>query len=354
MEKSKPFAGASHRSFAWINANHKRPETYHRLNAYAVQEHVRFQSTFPSTAIWLSMSGNILVDFSENRPQTYADRIRAAEEYGSRAFELDREELLAREPAIRWSKDIDCAVFFPDEGYLENDILAEELLKILSARGVRIQRTTVKRVESGLNQATLQTSDGSHNVDYVVVAAGAGSRALAARSNLDIPVADLSVPSARTHSFLGLTGISDIPLKHVVISDRINVRPRHDGRMWVQVPYIEHRVQEGESPELRNEVRVVMEDELKCLFGSTIPVERVILSGRSFPEDGKSIVGYVDDAQRIYAAVTHSGMTLAPLMARLITEELEGGSSQLLENFRPSRFADGIESILEPNFIGRQ
>src|SRR5690625_3762354 len=96
MEKDSPFAGASHRSFAWINANFKRPASYHHLNAFAVQEHIRFQEEFPSDTNWLTMSGNILVDFSENRRQTYAGRISAAREFGSSVRQLNRDRKSTR------------------------------------------------------------------------------------------------------------------------------------------------------------------------------------------------------------------------------------------------------------------
>ena len=354
MEKDGPFAGASHRSFAWINANNKQPASYHRLNSLAVQEHRRFQDDFPSNTRWLSMSGNLLVDFSENRPHTYSERMQDAKHYGSTVYALDREQLGEREPAVDWPPDVDGALFFPDEGYLENDLLREELLTQLHAQKVEIQRSIVEKVTSTSRGASVHTSVGEHNFDQVVIAAGAGSSVLAQQSGFRIPLADLSQPSPRTHSLLGLSEMTDVELTHVIISNQINVRPRHDGRIWVQVPTVEHRVVEGESSALLEEIRAVMEDELVRLFRTQVAIDRVFFSGRSFPEDGRSIVGHVDDAQRVYAAVTHSGMTLAPLIARLTAEELDGKASPLLKDFRPSRFMHGIERVREPNVIGRQ
>ena len=354
IEKEAPFAGASHRSFAWINANSKQPAAYHRLNALGVEEHIRFQEEFPSEVVWLSMTGNILADFSDHSSDTYVHRIDRAKDYGYAVEELDRAELVAREPSIAWPHDLDGAIFFPNEGYLDNDILADELLAALSDQGVEIQHACVESVESSTTHAKIKHDQGAEPFDQVVVAAGARSRVLGENSGFQIPVADLSAPSARTHSLLGLSEVTDVSLSHVVISDRINVRPRHDGRMWVQVPFAEHRVEEGESPQLLQEVRSVMETELEQLFGTRIAVEDVIFSGRSFPEDGLSIMGYIDPEQRIYAAVTHSGMTLAPLFARLTAKELEGERSPLLKDFRPSRFADGIKQVYEQGFIGKQ
>lgn len=354
LEKDSPFAGASHRSFAWINANNKQPAAYHRLNELGVEEHIRFQEAFPSEAVWLSMSGNILADFSEHRADTYSQRMQQARDERYPVEELDRDVLVATEPAIAWPDDLDSAIFFPKEGYLDNDILARELLAALTDQGVEIQQATVERVEGSATQATVTHNRGVEDFDQVVIAAGAASRMLGENSGFQIPVADPSVPSARTHSLLGLTEVAELGLGHVVISDRINVRPRHDGRMWVQVPYVEDRVEEGESPELLQEVGSVMETELKRLFGAAVAVENVIFSARSFPEDGVSIMGYVDPDQRVYAAVTHSGMTLAALFARLTSEELAGERSPLLDSFRPSRFADGVRTVAQEDAIGKQ
>lgn len=354
MEKEAPFAGASHRSFAWINANNKQPSEYHRLNALGVEEHVRFQEEFPSNAVWLSMCGNILADFSEDRSETYKYRIDQAHKYGSEAQEISRADLMKREPSVDWPEDLDSALFFPREGYLDNDVLARELLDVLSARDVAIRHTSVESVESTADYAAVQSDEGVERFDRVVIAAGAGSRGLAENSGFQIPVADLSVPSSRTHSLLGLSRPTDLNLNHVVITNRINVRPRHDGRMWVQVPYVEHRVEEGESAGLLQEIRLVMEAEVERLFGVRVAIDEVIYSGRSFPEDGMSIMGYVDTEQRIYCAVTHSGMTLAPLFADLASDELDGGSSPLLEVFRPSRFSSGTKHVYEQGFIGKQ
>ena len=44
------------------------------------------------------------------------------------------------------------------------------------------------------------------------------------------------------------------------------------------------------------------------------------------PADGQSIVGRLPGAEWLYVAVTHSGVTLAAHLSRLIAAELEGGA----------------------------
>jgi glycine/D-amino acid oxidase-like deaminating enzyme len=57
------------------------------------------------------------------------------------------------------------------------------------------------------------------------------------------------------------------------------------------------------------------------------------------PADGRSIVGWLPGAGGLYVAVTHSGVTLAAHLARLITAELvSGAASGDLAPYRPSRY----------------
>lgn len=356
VDREGPFAGASSRSFAWINANNKRPSSYHHLNELGVAEHQRFQERFPGAhKKWLHMGGNILADFSGDRSVTYATRLGDAQAENYPVREISRKVLESLEPDVAWPTELETALFYPTEGHLDNDILGEELVNALKDEGASIIRLEAKRVDSGAQGATVLFADGrSELFDYAVIAAGSWSRGLAQASGFSIPAAELSVPTARTHSLLGLTEPSEIRLNRVLISDRINIRPRHDGRMLVQVPRVEHRVEEGESEQLLSEVGAVMEEELRWLFGSDVAIERVVFSGRSFPEDGLSIIGFVDVQQKVYCTVTHSGMTLAPLFAKLAADELEGFESELLTEFRPSRFQNGMTPSDDSYFIGKQ
>ena len=352
LDREGVFAGASHRSFAWLNGNNKFPSSYHRLNVEGIAEHERLQRELGADRTWLHLTGNILVDHGAGRAQTYADRLGYADAEGYPVERVTREDLEALEPSVRWAEDVDGGLLYPREGYLDNDVLAEELVRVLGERGVRVRTADVRCVGSDREGATVVLADGARERhDRVVLAAGAQTGELAEASGWFVPVADLGEPSARTHSFLGLTVPVADGVRHVLISDRLNLRPRHDGRMWVQVPRVEARAAEGEA--VLPEVAATMEAELAAFLGRPVPLERVWLSGRSFPEDGLSVVGFLDE--HVYVVVTHSGMTLAALLGRLAAEELDGaGRDDLLADFRPSRFADGVVVPREWDFIGRQ
>ena len=57
------------------------------------------------------------------------------------------------------------------------------------------------------------------------------------------------------------------------------------------------------------------------------------------PADGQSIVGRLPGAPGLYVAVTHSGVTLAAHLSRLIATELTTGTPPPdLAPYRPDRF----------------
>ncbi len=60
---------------------------------------------------------------------------------------------------------------------------------------------------------------------------------------------------------------------------------------------------------------------------------------RPVPEDGFPIVGPIAGVAGLYVAVTHSGVTLGPLLAQLLAEEIVSANvSPLLTPYRPARF----------------
>ncbi|WP_172169946.1 FAD-binding oxidoreductase [Brevibacterium sp. CT2-23B] len=353
VDKTGPYAQASSRSFAWINANHKLPDEYHQLNRAGIAAHEEFQKRFASHGTWLHQHGCIMFDSAPDKTTGLDERFTESAELDYPVERIDSGRLGELEPTVNWPTD--SGLFFPLEAHLDNETFGNLVKDFLENANVAPEVAEVARVETNADGATVEFADGgTRSFDQVIIAAGADSGAVADRSGLLLPVADLSQPGPRTHSLLGVTAPTDVSLNRIIISDKINVRPRRDGSMFVQIPSVEARTEEGESPELLDEVRVVMEAELQTLFGKRIPVGRVIFSGRSFPEDGLSIVGYLDEHHRAYSLVTHSGMTMAPLLGRLVADEVRGDSSHLLSTFRPSRFTKGITQESPTNFIGRQ
>ncbi|HEX7102900.1 MAG TPA: hypothetical protein VF201_09680, partial [Nitrolancea sp.] len=61
---------------------------------------------------------------------------------------------------------------------------------------------------------------------------------------------------------------------------------------------------------------------------------------RPYPQDGRSCAGPVSAIHGYYEAVTHSGVTLGPLLGRLLAQTITNGQNDpLLAPFSPDRFA---------------
>jgi glycine/D-amino acid oxidase-like deaminating enzyme len=79
---------------------------------------------------------------------------------------------------------------------------------------------------------------------------------------------------------------------------------------------------------------------LLALDGTDLRIIESRVSFRPRPADGLPAVGPVPDAPGAYLACTHSGVTLAAILARLVTREVSTGDEQpLLAFFRPGRLA---------------
>ncbi len=70
-------------------------------------------------------------------------------------------------------------------------------------------------------------------------------------------------------------------------------------------------------------------------------IARTLLAWRSMPTDRLPILGPLPGLDGLYLAVTHSGVTLAPVLGPLVAEEIATGEQgRLLAPFRPGRFAE--------------
>jgi glycine/D-amino acid oxidase-like deaminating enzyme len=69
-------------------------------------------------------------------------------------------------------------------------------------------------------------------------------------------------------------------------------------------------------------------------------LDRLTLGFRPLPKDDFPIVGFVPGSADVYIAVMHSGVTLAPIMGRLISREIfDDVSFESLDPYRPGRFS---------------
>jgi glycine/D-amino acid oxidase-like deaminating enzyme len=175
-----------------------------------------------------------------------------------------------------------------------------------------------------LESKTLRLSDGEIlSADRIIVAAGEGTAKL-----LDLPVAPVS-------GLMALTAPARVRVAHVLAAPDMNLRQDAFGRILC--------AGEAGGSAIEREPDAIAGDLIeraRVLLGEPdLALERIIVGRRPMPADEHPLIGPVRGRPAIYAAVMHSGVTLAPGVAVLVANEvLDGSEAPLLAPFRPDRF----------------
>ena len=167
--------------------------------------------------------------------------------------------------------------------------------------------------------------------DAVVNAAGPGAGRVAAMVGRRLPLAPKRGRLARV-------AVGGEPLRRILHTPEINLRPDGPGHVLLHHPAVDEMPDARPSPghELLRRAKKI----LPALEDAEVVEERIGV--RPIPEDGFPCVGAVPEMPGYYEAVTHSGVTLGPLVGRLLSREiLEGTVDPLLAPFRPDRFSTG-------------
>ncbi len=339
VESRYPGSGTSGNSFAWLNGFNKPPRDYHRLNLMSIRDHEDLADEL--NAEWVHVNGGLhWADSADSQRSTrLREHVRHLREWGARV-DVATPETVMRELEPDLSIDPTCVseVYVVErEGWLDAVPMAHGVLHAAIRRyGARLERADVTgfRLQGG-GVAAVCLSDGRElPTDLVIDAAGPEAGRVAALAGIEIPL-------DRPPGVLVGTAPAPICLRHVVVTPEVNVRPEGGGRVLLQRETLDGTVSEGDSlaadGPLARESMTYGQRVLPCLADVQASVVKVGV--RSMPRDGYPIVGLAPGVSGFYLAVTHSGITLSARLARLVTEDLAGGTPWELAPYRPARFA---------------
>ena len=343
VDAGEPGRGTSASSFAWLNSASKEPRPYHDLNVAGMAEHAALAREFPA-APWYHPSGGLrwaTTEAGHEELRRHAAHLHAwdypVESLDPAQVTRELEPGLALDPvAVRevW--------FTPGEGWVDAPILIAALLDAARQRGGAIRaHTTVTGIEStgGRVAGVHLTGGASLAADAVVVAAGPRSAEVAALAGVELPV-------ERVPGLLAVSAPVTPPLRHVCHAPDVAFRPDPSGGLVLGHAETLDRTITADTP---LEPPPPACAELLARAAPYVPaVARAGLAPRGaarigvrpIPADGVSIAGQVPARPGLYVAVTHSGVTLGPLLGRLVAEELATGRPPAqLAPFRPDRFS---------------
>jgi len=336
VDQATPGSGTTSTSFAWLNANNKPPAAYHVLNVAGIEAHSRLGVDLGG-APWLHPTGNVYCAVGAPAAGALSDHVAALQRLAYPAQLIDRPDAQALEPHVQWPLGADVALaHFPLEGWADGPLLVRSLVSAAQALGATMHTGDgVTALELAGDCVTgIRLASGTRlAADNVVIAAGRWSNRVAA-------LAGCLLPLAPTCGLLAVTA----PLQHcprgVVHAPGVHFRPEGDGRVVLQDDGTDALVdpttpRDPNLPACRELWRRACAY-LPELAGAFIAEARVGI--RALPADGYPVVGFAPGMPNLYLAVTHSGMTLGPLLGEVVASELLGDPlDPRLASFRPDR-----------------
>jgi glycine/D-amino acid oxidase-like deaminating enzyme len=135
----------------------------------------------------------------------------------------------------------------------------------------------------------------------------------------------------------------------LIHTPQIALRPHSGGLLHLEAPdaAVDLHTPEAKLNRLAGELLSRARRTVRSLDQAHVVAAQVCV--RPLPADEQSIVGRLPGAEWLYVAVTHSGVTLAAHLSRLIAADLAPGApSAELAAYRPGRFAGTAVQITGP------
>jgi D-hydroxyproline dehydrogenase subunit beta len=343
LEQAQPGRAATRSSFAWLNANDKAPRAYHNLNHAGMRAWADLSASLGGAA-WYRPAGNIEWAASAPGHRRLAARVRRLAGWGYPARLVGLAEAAELEPSLRLPAMVPQAAWFPGEGYLLTEPLVGQLVGLAAQHGATMLTGEPGRV-TGLDAAgAVRTAAGQLiPADAVVCCAGRWVPELTALAGAasPVPLVPWAEPGAAAPGLVVLAGPVEPPgPARVVHAPDVYLRPHAGGLVHLEAPdaAVDLHTPEADLRRWADELLRRARRAVRGLAGAAVAGYRVCV--RPMPADGQSIVGWLPGADGLYVAVTHSGVTLAAHLARLVTAELVSGTPAAdLAPYRPGRFA---------------
>ncbi len=316
-----PVSGTSATSYAWVNGNNKEPPHYRQLNAAAIDEHHRLGGVERG---WLVPNGHLEFADSDDHRRRLTERVARLSEAGYPASFLDRAAAVVLEPDLRVAPDA-LVGWFPGEAHCYPELFAAAML---GTPGVTVE---TGRKAVAVSDAGVRLADGATvRADRVVTCVGRHTATL----HPEVPMAS----GVAVVGVLARTAPVPVRLSRVVTTDTINLRPAGGGALLVHA-LDQDPLAVPDAP-VPDEVLATLRARTRDRVGQPVTLTSAVVGQRALPADGLPVVGPV--GERGYVVVTHSGVTLAPLLGELVAREVcDGEAEPLLNPYRLDRFAHG-------------
>ncbi|KAH8169136.1 FAD dependent oxidoreductase domain-containing protein [Sarocladium implicatum] len=312
-------------SFAWINA-YTQDDTYYHFRNLSMEHWMEISQELPDLDI--KFNGGLTFNMPPDELEAYYE---LQKRRGYQVVRVDSAEIQKLEPQLQDKYTPEWAVWAPQEGQMEAEIVAVDLLSHAEASGATIlERTVSGFLKDKCGKVVgVVTPEGPVKADHVVIAAGLGSVDLLAAENITLPVQPRE----------GLL-VNSRPAKQGIVRTVYNGDPLH----MRQTSYGVIRSSQdfaggspGDDPQGQAD-KVFSQTQEALADGPELEYGDYTIGRRPQPVDGLPILG-ATGLKGLSVAVMHSGVSngaiVGQLMAKLV---VEGVTDPLLEPYLLSRF----------------
>ena len=326
VDAEHPAAGASGKSFGWVNATFsKRPRSYFDFSMLGIAGWHRLEQEL-NGELKLQWGGSV----AWFPPGPDAEQLRRDvlhhQQWGYDAHLVDEAVLHQLLPHVS-TGPIGVACHSEPEGAVDPIYAVSVLLAQARQFGAEVRYPCQV---TGFDRA-VHTSQGAIEADTIVLACGVNSPQLAQLAGVTIPLKD--APGILVHT-------SPLPhlLNRIVQAPGVHFRQMTNGRIVIGGQIVAGAGTATTDIADSHEIFREASRYLPALADAAI--EQVTLGYRVMPADEYPILGCAEARPNLYVAATHSGVTLAPVIGELAAIEiLDGVRQPELAPYRPSRFA---------------
>jgi glycine/D-amino acid oxidase-like deaminating enzyme len=339
IDPELPGQGASAGSFASVSAFGKDPAAWFQLACAGVAGWPRFAERLGGD-VGLRRAGEVRWAGDPEEGRRLAALLATSRDHGYPVRPVDRAELARLLPTARVGP-VTAACFAPNDGQVEPPLVLAACRAVLEEAGARLLpgRARVRLDDDGVR---VEVGDEVLRPRTCVLAAGAQVVQVAAAVGLEVPTVASPGMLVSTRPLPPLTDrVVYVPGGP---GPPVHLRQRADGSVLVG-----ERTQEtpATDPGLGHARALLAQAARAFPALGGAGVDRWWLAYRAMPADRLPVVGPLPWLERLYLAVSHSGVTVAPVLGRLVAAEVADQTSDgLLAPFRPGRFAERATRVM--------
>lgn len=319
-------SGATSASWAWLNASYKNPKHYFDLRCLSMLEYRRLQAEL-SNAFTIDWCGSINFEITGEKLQNFT---REHANWGYDIQLLGRQAIQKLEPNLINPPEL--AAHSPCEGALDPVALTNQLIaackerfgaKVLFDTSLRGFKFTQDRITA------LETDQGPVEADQVILASGIANSGFCEQLGIHLPHAPKP----------GLMTFFETPkrlINSIIVNRDLMIRQLNAHVLITEMsPSLDHQ---GHNPtDLPAQLAKMIAEQFHS--GDQIRHIESRAADRPIPKDGMPVIGRLPSISGLYLALTHSGVTLAPIVGRFAASEmLQGIEIDMLAPFRIQRF----------------